>query len=322
MEYVQHGVRAFHTTTEPGYTEDEIRPLVAKWKTLLGEDLSPRVVTATALILENFSRLSEQQLDAHSDPEYYQPLARRAFAAMVAHRMFKVQVARAPVVSVTHRGETMPLVANPRELRLRLPSLTTLEDVRAFHGIDVEAEVLAAAALQLVLEFDRYHIHEVMRAAPEVIGSPCDAPAALLRQVVSWFRTQRPGEVSPDASFFAVMSPEQVVRLNVAGSGFVDRSGPAHQTLSVVGTLACDGATVDVYKDVFFPPDTIFAGWRNGPDDAGAIWAPYRLFYRPEAERPWGLQVWGGGRPPEFATRDAFRVMEPSFFAKIRVPRP
>ncbi len=315
MEHVQHGVspdvQAFHTTTEPGYTEAELRPLVAKWGTLLGEDLSPRLVTAMVLVLENLAQLYARYETAPPEAKYLWPLVRRAFAATAAHRLFKVQVARGPVVAVTHRDESMPLVATPRALRVRLPTPEVLQDLQALHGIDAEVELLVAAASQLVLEIERYHLGEVLRAAPEIVGSRRDTPASLLRQVVPSLRAQRAGAVSPEASFFAVMSPDQLSRLDVEGSGFVSRKSGMELTLAVVGTLDCEDVTVEVYEDPFFPPDHILAGWRNGPDDAGAIWAPYMLLYRPDAVKPEGL-----------ATRDAFKVVEPAFFAKIIAPRP
>lgn len=301
---------AFHVTNEPGYTEAELRPLVAKWKPLLGEDLSPRLVTAMVLLLENFARIYARREMALPEATYLWSWIRRAFVATAAHRLFRVQVARAPVVVVTHRDESMPLAVTPRALRMRLPTPEMLQDLHALHGIDAETEMLIAVGSQLVLEIERYQINEVMQAAPEIVGSRHDTPAALLRQVVPSFRAQRPGEVSPEASFFAVMSPDQLSRLDVEGSGFVRLKQGMELTLAVAGTLECEGATVEVYEDPFFPPDYILAGWRNGPDDAGAIWAPYMLLYRPDAAKPEGL-----------ATRDAFKVVEPNFFAKIIAPR-
>jgi hypothetical protein len=299
--------QSFHTSDHLGYTADEINALARKWSVFFpggGVSLDPRVATATVVVLENLALRAQAVPEESGAARYLVPMVYRCFSSLMAHRLFQVHVAQGPLVLC----RDTPLMPKARNLRGRLVSPEVLQNLRTLHGIDAEAEFVAAGAAQLELEITRYQLDAVRCVAPEVVGSRSDTPAMLLRQIVPSMRSHREGAISPEASFFAVMSPEQVTRLRAAGDAYTRLNHSEDSFLGQVGVLRCEDVDVAIYQDAFAQTDRILAGWRNGPEDAGAFWVPNLLVYQPDS------------RSAQLATSDVFDVVDPVFFANILAP--
>lgn len=291
---------------------------VQKWASLFGEHsddtppLDPRVATATLVALENLQHtltcVEGAAVLALGEASWLAAVTRRAMPQVFAHRIFQVQPLMMPVGVVAHGGAEHPVTVGTRKLRARYSPLA-MQDLRAFHGIDAEVEMACAVAQELVFELDRAHQAAVLEHASVLQGSAAHPPAALIRMALPKLLSIR-AQRHPEATCFAVLAPEQVARW--AETDGTPERGAATCGLHRVGTLRHEGCDVALYEDPFAAPDTILLGWRNGPDDAGAVWAPYVFLGR-------GAQTLSS---VELYARDAFKLIEPGFFTKIVAPLP
>jgi len=325
----------FHTTEQAGYTPADIYPLAQKWAQFFpGGDqrMDPRRATTLLLVLEHsvraFAQMDEaQQFGTASE---LAALIFRSLRSLGSFDLFQVQALRGPTGLVARQGAYYPFAVVPYALNGRY-SATAMQDLQAFHGVDAAAEVLQAFALQAGLSLMRAQLEAVLSAAPEVLGAAHVPVETLLYHATASFRHQRLGSArSPKASYFAVMGPEQVKRLTspivaVMSSEQVKRLTTPLETaktpeggITKLGEINIgDGQIVTVYEDPFFPPTSILAGWRNGPDDAGAAWTPHTMVLKNIEDAPPEDvgQLWR-----QLVMRSAFRIFEPSFFAHIQIP--
>jgi len=195
-----------------------------------------------------------------------------------------------------------PIEAVPRRLKA-LWSSEAAEDLRAFHGLDAETELVSGIAQEIALEIDREIINDlfVTSASGRTDTFSFSPPAGIseidhLRSMIT--------TVSKISNFihkdtlrapanFLVTSPEvsaRIAQLTTHGdfrplwvSGGASPYGPAdmprpltqHGQFSIykVGTLMNKWV---VYEDPFFDSDKMLVGLKGASFlDAGYVWAPY-----------------------------------------------
>ena len=312
---VQAPPQQFHVTTQEGYTAADIMPLAKKWAALFpgGQDLDPRVATTLLLVLEHSAAVCALQ---DKGSRYSPAAAEQAVMALgclrslVAHDLFQVQALRAPAGVVACRGGHYPVEAAVRHASSQY-SDSALESMQRYHGVDARMEVLRAIMADVAMSMTRSQLDKLVGAAPQMLAPASKPPEAVLLCALSHFHHQRTGTArSAEASYFAVMSPEQVARLSTTFSRSEGSGG-----ITKLGTVALGRAELMVYEATYFSPTTILVGWRNGPDDAGAVWTPYTMliedFMDPTDQR---------AAVSRLVCRQGFHVLDPSFYMTVSLP--
>lgn len=223
--------------------------------------------------------------------------------------------------------------AKSRKLKA-LWSTEATDDLRAFHGMDAEAEVIGGIASQIALEIDRENIYQ-MRAA---------VPAGNVR---TWSRKKADGipDVDHIRSFIPVMAtvsnliykstyrgsgnwaiaaPEMVAILEALPEFVPAPEQPGNVTnpgITLAGTLSGRWA---IYKD---PLETVTGGAGSGATDvlvgykgsswldAGFVYAPYvPLQVTPTFLDPNDFSLKKGMR-----TRYANKLVRAGFFGKVSI---
>jgi len=180
------------------------------------------------------------------------------------------------------------------------------DDLKAFHGIDAEAEIVAGLAAEIALELDREIIEDLHTQATGFAGSFAASPVPAYHTQVDHYRniltiiTQGSNRIHKNSlrgpANFLVTSPDVsaiIEQLETHGDfrpivapSNSDTRGPveAPHTFGVykVGTLS---SKYVLYKDPFFPvvgagsgsgTGDILLGYKgNTFIDAGFVWAPY-----------------------------------------------
>jgi hypothetical protein len=231
--------------------------------------------------------------------------------------------------------------AVPRRLKA-LWSSEAAEDLRAFHGLDAETEMVSAVAQEMALEIDREIIQEVFqnsttttatfdRAVPAGI-SEVDHLRAIITQIATVANLIHRRTLRAPANFI-VTSPEisaLLAQLTTHGdfrplwvSGGDSPYGPAdmprpltqHGQYGIykVGTLMNKWV---VYEDPFFSRDQMLIGLKGSSFlDAGYVWAPYiPLQVTPTFLDPSDFSFRKGMR-----TRYAKKLLRPEYYGQLRV---
>lgn len=220
------------------------------------------------------------------------------------------------------------------------------DDLKAFHGIDAEAEVVAGIAAEIALELDREIIEELRTQATGYSGTFAASPTPAYHTQVDHIRnlitelTKASNAIHRQSlrgpANFLVTSPDVcslIEQLETHGDfrplfapANGDASAPAEapQTFGVfkVGTLSNKWT---VYKDPFFPTSNVGTGSGAGDIlvgykgqsfiDAGYVWAPYvPLQVTATFLDPNDFQFRKGLR-----TRYAKKMVRSEFFGKVRV---
>ena len=234
-----------------------------------------------------------------------------------------------------------PVEAQPRRLKA-LWSSEAAEDLRAFHGIDAETEIVSAVAQEMALEIDREIVDDLFQNSTSTTGSFDRVPPAGISEldhlrsmltVISTVSNQIHKKTLRAPANFIVTSPDVsalLAQLTTHGdfraayvSGAESPYGPADMPRPLssqgqfgiykVGTLQNKWM---VYEDPFFSRDQMLIGLKGGSFlDAGYVWAPYIP-----------LQVTQTFLDPnDFSLRKAMRtryakkLLRPEYYGQMRV---
>jgi hypothetical protein len=187
--------------------------------------------------------------------------------------------------------------AEPRKLKA-IWSPEAAEDLRAFHGIDAEAELVAAMASEITLEIDRSIIYEILANATQITATwSATVPSGIsdvehyrsiltpisrvsneihrrtLRGPANWIVT------SPDVH--SIIS--QLATYGFYRPVFAPAGSEIHSPVETIGTpgygIYKAGTLQErwtVYVDPYFPRDKVLIGLKGKSFlDAGYVYAPY-----------------------------------------------
>lgn len=234
-----------------------------------------------------------------------------------------------------------PVEAQPRRLKA-LWSSEAAEDLRAFHGLDAETELVSAVAQEIALEIDREIINDVFLSStgttatfdkvPPAGIAEIDHLRAMLTQISTVSNLIHKKTLRAPANFI-VTSPEVsalLAQLTTHGdfraayvSGAESPYGPAdmprpmtsHGQFGIykVGTLQNKWT---IYEDPFFARDRMLIGLKGGSFlDAGYVWAPYiPLQVTPTFLDPSDFSFRKGMR-----TRYAKKLLRPEFYGSMTI---
>jgi len=202
--------------------------------------------------------------------------------------------------------QLLEIRATTRKLKAKWCS-EAADDLRAFHGIDAEAEIVAGIAAEIALELDREIIEDLRVGATGYSGTFAASPVATYHTQVDHYRnilteiTKMSNRIHKNSlrgpANFLVTSPDVssiIEQLETHGDfrpiyapSNSDTRAPAEQphTFGVqkIGTLS---SKYICYKDPFFPVSSnvgsgsgsgqILGGYKGSTFiDAGYVWAPY-----------------------------------------------
>lgn len=231
--------------------------------------------------------------------------------------------------------------AIPRRIK-SLWSSEAAEDLRAFHGLDAETELVANAAQEMALEIDREIIQQLFLASTGTTATfdrtpPAGIPEldhlrAMLTQISTVANLIHKKTLRAPANFL-VTSPEissLLAQLTTHGdfrpafvSGTESPYGPADAPRPLVqhgqfgiykaGTLMNKWT---IYEDPFFTRDRMLIGLKGGSFlDAGFVFAPYvPLQVTPTFLDPNDFSFRKGLR-----TRYATKLTRPEYYGQLRV---
>jgi len=235
-----------------------------------------------------------------------------------------------------------PIEAIPRRLKA-LWSSEAAEDLRAFHGLDAETELVSGIAQEIALEIDREIINDLYTTAlsstrndtfnltPPAGISEIDHLRSMITTISKVSNYIHKDTLRAPANFL-VTSPEisaRIAQLTTHGdfrplwvSGGASPYGPAdmprpltqHGQFGIykVGTLMNKWV---VYEDPFFTSDQMLVGLKGASFlDAGYVWAPYiPLQVTPTFLDPADFSFRKGLR-----TRYGKKVLRSEYYAKIQ----
>lgn len=234
-----------------------------------------------------------------------------------------------------------PVEAQARRLKA-LWSAEAAEDLRAFHGLDAETEMVSAVAQDIALEIDREIVQDLFASSTGTTGSfdrvpPAGIPEidhlrALITQISTVSNLIHKKTLRAPANFI-VTSPEisaLLSQLTTHGdfrplwvSGGESPYGPAdmprpmtqHGQFGIYKTGTLMNKWM-VYEDPFFTRDQMLIGLKGGSFlDAGYVWAPYiPLQVTPTFLDPSDFSFRKGLR-----TRYAKKLLRPEFFGQLRI---
>lgn len=188
--------------------------------------------------------------------------------------------------------QRIPVEAETRKLKA-LWSAESAEDLRALHGGDIEAELVAGIANEISLEIDRMILSDLLLAAetPGIEGNPfppstavfdAQPPAATVARDHLWAFVVALNKVANDIhkktlrgpANWAVTSPDIAGLLDSTPYFTPDASQNVYSG-AIVKVGAVQGRYT-VYKDPLFPRQKILMGYL-GPTflDTGYVFAPY-----------------------------------------------
>jgi hypothetical protein len=202
--------------------------------------------------------------------------------------------------------QLLEIRATTRKLKAKWCS-EAADDLKAFHGIDAEAEIVAGIAAEIALELDREIIEDLRVGATGYSGSFAASPVPAYHTQIDHYRnilteiTKMSNKIHKASlrgpANFLVTSPEVssiIEQLETHGdfrpiyaAASSDTRAPAEQphTFGVqkIGTLS---SKYICYKDPFFPVSSnvgsgngsgqILGGYKGSTFiDAGYVWAPY-----------------------------------------------
>jgi len=234
-----------------------------------------------------------------------------------------------------------PVEAQARRLKA-LWSAEAAEDLRAFHGLDAETEMVSAVAQDIALEIDREIVQDLFASSTGTTGTfdripPAGIPEidhlrALITQISTVSNLIHKKTLRAPANFI-VTSPEisaLLAQLTTHGdfrplwvSGGESPYGPAdmprpmtqHGQFGIYKTGTLMNKWL-VYEDPFFQRDQMLIGLKGASFlDAGYVWAPYiPLQVTPTFLDPSDFSFRKGLR-----TRYAKKLLRPEFYGQLRV---
>ena len=231
--------------------------------------------------------------------------------------------------------------AVPRRLKA-LWSSEAAEDLRAFHGLDAETEIVSAVAQEIALEIDRDIIQQLFAASTGTTGTfsrtvpagvnELDHLRSMITQISTVSNTIHKKTLRAPANFI-ITSPDisaLLSQLTTHGdfrplfvSGGESPFGPAdmpkpltqHGQFGIykVGTLMNKWV---VYEDPFFARDMMLIGLKGSSYlDAGFCWAPYiPLQVTPTFLDPNDFSFRKGLR-----TRYATKLLRSEYYGQMRI---
>ena len=233
-----------------------------------------------------------------------------------------------------------PVEAKPRRLKA-LWSSEAAEDLRAFHGLDAETEIVSIIAQEIALEIDREIIQELFLASTGTTGafdrippggiSEIDHLRAMLTQISTVSNLIHKKTLRAPANWI-VTSPEVsalLTQLTTHGdfkpiwSGDMNpgsamdpmRPRTSHGQFSIYKTGTLMNKWM-VYEDPFFTSDKMLIGLKGGSFlESGYVWAPYiPLQVTPTFLDPSDFSFRKGLR-----TRYASKLLRPDFYGQLTV---
>lgn len=234
-----------------------------------------------------------------------------------------------------------PVEAVPRRLKA-LWSSEAAEDLRAFHGLDAETELVSAVAQEIALEIDREIINELFLNSTNTTATfdkippagiaEIDHLRAMITQISTVSNLIHKKTLRAPANFI-VTSPEVsalLAQLTTHGdfraayvSGSESPYGPAdmprpltqHGQFGIYKTGTLMNKWV-VYEDPFFTRDQMLIGLKGSSFlDAGYVWAPYiPLQVTPTFLDPNDFSFRKGMR-----TRYAKKMLRSEFYGSLKV---
>jgi len=234
-----------------------------------------------------------------------------------------------------------PVEAQARRLKA-LWSSEAAEDLRAFHGLDAETEMVSAIAQEISLEIDREIIQDLYQAATTTTGAFDKIPGAgiaeidhlrglitvistvsnlihkrTLRAPANWIVTSP--EVSALLSQLTTHGDFRPLYVSSGDSAYGPADMPRPLTqhgqfgIYKVGTLMNKWL---VYEDPFFTSDKMLVGLKGGSFlDSGYVWAPYvPLQVTPTFLDPSDFSFRKGLR-----TRYARKLLRPEFYGQVAI---
>lgn len=234
-----------------------------------------------------------------------------------------------------------PIEAVPRRLKA-LWSSEAAEDLRAFHGLDAETELVSGIAQEIALEIDREIINDLYVNSTGTTETFSITPPAGITELdhlrsmitkISIVSNQIHKKTLRAPANFIVTSPEisaRLAQLTTHGdfrplwvSGGASPYGPAdlprqltqHGQFGIykVGTLMNKWV---VYEDPFFEANKMLIGLKGSSFlDAGYVWAPYiPLQVTPTFLDPADFSFRKGLR-----TRYGKKVLRPEYYGRLTV---
>lgn len=234
-----------------------------------------------------------------------------------------------------------PVEAMPRRLKA-LWSAEAAEDLRAFHGMDAETEMVSAVAQDIALEIDREIVQDLFASStgtsatfdrlPPAGIAEIDHLRALITQISTVSNLIHKKTLRAPANFI-VTSPEisaLLAQLTTHGdfrpmfvSGGESPYGPTdmprpmtqHGQFGIYKTGTLMNKWM-VYEDPFFTRDQMLIGLKGSSFlDAGYVWAPYiPLQVSPTFLDPSDFSFRKGLR-----TRYAKKLLRPEYYGQLRV---
>lgn len=204
--------------------------------------------------------------------------------------------AKVPSVSIDLALETIQ--AETRKLRSRW-SVEAMDDLRAFHGLDIEAEIVAGLANQIALELDREIIDDLVNGATNsatyshaadgwdasAVSSELESVRHLLT-VMESVSAQIHKRTKRAPANFVVVPPEVAALLaQLTTNGDFVAAGPTGVVDPTYGSLTSNFGVTKlgslrnkyvVYQDPYLDSNTILMGLKGQSFlDAGYVYAPY-----------------------------------------------
>lgn len=233
-----------------------------------------------------------------------------------------------------------PVEAVPRRLKA-LWSSEAAEDLRAFHGIDAETEIVSIIAQEIALEIDREIIQDLFASSTGTTGafdrippggiSEIDHLRAMLTQISTISNLIHKKTLRAPANWI-VTSPEVsalLTQLTTHGdfkpiwSGDMNPGSPtdamrpraSHGQFSIYKTGTLMNKWM-VYEDPFFARDKMLIGLKGGSFlESGYVWAPYvPLQVTPTFLDPSDFSFRKGLR-----TRYAKKLLRPDFYGQLTI---
>jgi hypothetical protein len=233
-----------------------------------------------------------------------------------------------------------PVEAVPRRLKA-LWSSEAAEDLRAFHGLDAETEIVSLIAQEIALEIDREIIQDLFLNSTTTTGtfdrippggiSEVDHLRAMLTQIATVSNGIHKATLRAPANFI-VTSPEisaLLAQLTTHGdykpiwSADMNPGSPidpmrprtSHGQFSIYKAGTLQNKWV-IYEDPFFTSDKMLIGLKGGSFlESGYVWAPYvPLQVTPSFQDPSDFSIRKGLR-----TRYAKKLLRPTFYGQLTV---
>lgn len=233
-----------------------------------------------------------------------------------------------------------PVEANPRRLKA-LWSSEAAEDLRAFHGLDAETEIVSIIAQEIALEIDREIINDLFQSSTGTTAtfdrvppggiSEIDHLRAMLTQISTVSNLIHKKTLRAPANWI-VTSPEisaLLTQLTTHGdfkpiwSGDMNPNSPndqmrprtSHGQFSIYKTGTLMNKWV-VYEDPFFTTDKMLIGLKgNSFLESGFVFAPYvPLQVTPTFLDPSDFSFRKGLR-----TRYAKKLLRPDFYGQMTI---